>query len=648
MRNLYQLKSIPWLAEALSLLGYIVYSTQTWTYIHTQESILDEGNYLVKGLLFVRGQYTIYQDYGTWSNHMPLSFYIPGLVQYVFEPGLRTGRYLAFVLGILLLLGVWLIAQRWGGRWWAAISVWAMAMNPAVLKVYSTMSSQVLIAFMLVWILVFVLAEKRMLWQLMLGSALAGGMLLTRLNLAPLLPILLFYIIWQHGKRAGFWAAVAMGGVVLLGHAIFWPGILRMWATWIPTEIAPFLKPFQSPEGMQYWDPSVDLFGRMSSFFLAVRYHFVAIVGILASLILWPRKQDWQSIHHFRASVFLVILFVVLFLAHFWVSIGAGISSNEAYSSDYCVYCFPVYLAFFSFLSIILVVIASPSWQRNITRWRCPGIILVVLILPTGVGLTTRSDVSNELLTYRAIREIMNWEIPRIRGLRIQPGTIELWGLIANRTGLDIQEVHFLIRKILKTGYAVLSGLLFGVGILITSWLGFYVLKKRGNSKSCSWCYLTTTLFLVCGFILSPFWFLGGGYQDYDCKGDVLASYDAVGRHLREKIPSGGLIYWKGGLSPAPLLYLSEFDVFPPLLNGAYTLRENGNTDVLAKYGFWNTDLAKQWIQEATVILIEEGRYNDTFLEREIESGDFTELPSTPPQSPCKPDSAIRIFLRAP
>jgi len=648
MRILKQFRSIPWLAEVLSFIGYIIFAIQTWTYSHTQVSILDEGNYLIKGLLFVRGQYTIYQDYGPWSNHMPLSFYIPGFVQHLFGPGLRTGRYFAFVLGMLLLLGIWLVAHRWGGRWWAALSVWAMAINPAILKIYSTVSSQVLIAFLLVWVLVFVLAEKRTMWQLILGSVLAGGMLMTRINLAPFLPILLFYIFWQHGKRAGLWSLLAMGGVVLIGHTLFWPGILRMWATWIPTNIAPFLEPFKSPEGTHYWDPSVDLFGRTVSFFSAVRYHMVAIVSVIATLLLWPRKSDWQSPDHFRASVFLVISFAGLFFAHFWVSIGAGISSNKAYSSSYCVFCFQSYLAFFSFLGILLVVIASPSWRHKVSWWRCLVIILVVLILPAGIGLTLRSQVSNELVSYRTIQTILNWEVPRLSEFRIKPGTIELWGLIANRTGLEIQGVHLLIRKNIKTGLVVFSGIMFGVGVLVTSWLGFIILKKRGNIHNFNWCYLSLVIFVSTGLILSPFWFLGGEKQDYECKGDVLASYDAVGRHLVEEIPPGALIYWKGGLSPAPLLYLDDFQVFPPLLNGAYTFRESGNEEALVKYGLWNRHLAEKWAQEATVVLIEESRFGDGIVENVINSGEYKELASTPPKAPCKAESAIRIFLREP
>ena len=128
------LRERPWLAEILAGLAGVTYIVQAFIYAHTQFSVLDEGAYLVKGYLFATGQYTPFQDYGPWTNHMPLSFLIPGWVQAIFEPGLRTGRYFSIFLGIVLLLGLWWVTRRLGGRWWAAGAVWAIALNPALDK----------------------------------------------------------------------------------------------------------------------------------------------------------------------------------------------------------------------------------------------------------------------------------------------------------------------------------------------------------------------------------------------------------------------------------------------------------------------------------------------------------------------------------
>ena len=196
----------PWIAEAIAFLGAIVYVIQSWIYAHTQASILDEGAYLLKGLMYARGQYYPYQDYGFWTNHMPLSFLIPGYAQVLFGPGIRTGRYLALSLGALMVLGAWILARRLGGRWWALGAVWLLALNIHLIKIYSVFATQGLIACMLVWVLVLTLGPDRPPWQLYLGTILAGLTFLTRINMAPVLPLVIIYIFWQYGKKIGLWS----------------------------------------------------------------------------------------------------------------------------------------------------------------------------------------------------------------------------------------------------------------------------------------------------------------------------------------------------------------------------------------------------------------------------------------------------------
>ena len=74
-----------------ALLGGILALIQLYVYSRTQVSVLDEGAYLYKGFLFLRGDYSLYQDFGPWSNHMPLSFLVPGFVQYTLGPGIAVG-----------------------------------------------------------------------------------------------------------------------------------------------------------------------------------------------------------------------------------------------------------------------------------------------------------------------------------------------------------------------------------------------------------------------------------------------------------------------------------------------------------------------------------------------------------------------------
>lgn len=611
---------IPWIAEMLAFLGILIYLFQSWTYAHTRESILDEGAYLYKGYMFVTGQYAIYQDYGFWSNHMPLSFYIPGIAQLLFGPGLRTGRYLAILLGLLALVGLWILVRRFGGRWWAAAAVWVIVINPVMIKMYSVMVSQVLIACMLIWTLVLVLGERRPLWQIGLGSVLAGVMMLTRINLAPVLPLLVLYVFWQHGRRAGIVATIAGGLTLIVGHALFWPNILRMWAFWIPSSISPFLDAWRPPlDASPSWDPNIDSAGRLLSFFQIFRVSFVAMVGTFVTWLLWPRKDDWKNKGDFRSAVFLSALILSLLLAHMWATL----------SKNYCVYCLPGYTTFFSLSGIVLIVITIAIWRKQMPVWYQLLLGVLVLLLSAGIGYSTFETIGNSLVDYKISRALVGYDPPS--------ATISLGKWLHNRYEMD----NAYIRRLLPT----LAGLGVGLLILVIALLVSAIYDRRQKVQRWTFGYWVLVIFLLAGTLLFPTRALGGGDDFYECQGDVIQSYELAGEHLAQLIPPGSKIYWKGGLSAAPLLYIPDIQIYPAQLNGDYTYYIGGDTDALSRYGFWNEELSQQWVHEADYILIQE-RYYSGWLAKVTNSESFEELAPTPPTVYCRQDAQIRIFKK--
>jgi hypothetical protein len=121
-------------------------------------------------------------------------FLFPGYVQLIFGAGLRTGRYLAVIEELLAMVAVWIAARRTGGKWLATAIIWSMALSPAAIKATTMGVTQPLIACLFAWTLLLTTGEKRPLWQLILGTAIASTMILTRQNMAPVLPLLLLYI----------------------------------------------------------------------------------------------------------------------------------------------------------------------------------------------------------------------------------------------------------------------------------------------------------------------------------------------------------------------------------------------------------------------------------------------------------------------
>ena len=131
------------------------------------------------------------------------------------------------------------------------------------------------------------------------------------------------------------------------------------------------------------------------------------------------------------------------------------------------------------------------------------------------------------------------------------------------------------LRRLIPT----IAGFLTGILILIIT-LGVIRVSdriKESKIKTASfqlppYGYWALLIFLLAGILLSPTKALGGGRNEYDCSGDVIDSYQAAGNHLAEQIPPGSLVYWKGTLSSAPLLYVPGIRIYPSQINASYCL----------------------------------------------------------------------------
>lgn len=622
LRN--RMGSASWLPELIAFLGAAAYAVQTLIYTFTQDSILDEGAYLLKGYLYLTGQYTVFQENGPWSNHTPLAFLIPGLVQLLFGPGLRAARYFAVLVSLLMLAGTWLVTRRVGGRWWAAGAVLALAWNPAAVKMYSVAVSQGLIACMFVWSLYFVLGEKRALWQISLGAALAGAMWMTRINLAPVLPLLVLYAFWQHGLKAGLTAALSGGLVVFAGHAAYWPNILRLWAYWLPESLTPFLNAYRltAADGLRFWDPDLDFARRAASFFHSFRFQFIPMLGLLGAWLLWPKRASWRRESDFRSAVYLSSLFAALWLAHLWATMF----------NDYCVYCLAGYVAFFSTAGLLVLILSFSVWRTRHSLFAQLTAAVLILVLSTGIGFSAFEEIGGGLA--------------RLQISRLFLGMPALWNQSAALGEVVVNKFHLdqgQLVRVLSTAFGVAAGLT----VLALALLAARLDTRRSGQRSRSVSYWAVVLFLAVGAVFTPSQALGGGYHTYDCGIDVISATETVGEHLAEKIPPGSLVYWRGRLSAAPLLYLPGIKIFPAQINGDYTIFFGGDPKRLVRFGFWNDELARQWAGEADFILVAR-HYYAGWLRELVNAGGFDELEPKPLSAHCTADAQIRIFRKKP
>ncbi len=617
-----RLRTARWSAEIAALLAGLVFFAQSLYYAHANQVTMDEGTYLTKGLLYITGVYRPFQDYGPWTNKMPLAFLIPGWAQLAFGPGLRTGRYFSIFLGLLMLLAVWLVLRRISSRWWAAGILWVMAINVGNNMLYSLAITQVIAACMLAWVFVLCLGGKRPLWQIALGGALSALMALTRENMLPVVPLLVLYVLWAQGWKAGA-IATAAAGVVLVGiHVLYWPKIMGLWLPWLPLALrGPF-----SAVALQVGDATLisaqttNLQTKWYVFWEGLRYNFLALAGLVTAGILWPARRNWKSEERFKSAVFLAATLAVLTGLHLWAALG----------KSYCVYCYTVYLPFFSLTGLLLVAVSFDSWLRRPPVWRQALAALFLLVTTTGIGFGG----------YQALDDwVLNLPVPRMRNMRILPGTTDLWRFLTNRFGWSFE----LLQQLLPTVFGLLAGVLILALVAAAVFIG--ARKKKGPF---AFGYVALLVLLVVGTLLSPTPMMSGSSLPSDCGLDVIASHEAAGAHLARLIPPGSLVYWQNDLSPLPLLYLLPgVRVFPPQLNHWYTYFQGGDPDQLSRQGFWNAELAAQWKKQADYVLIADA-YVDSFNAVDNSEGGYDELEPTPPVLPCQSDSIIHVFRRVP
>lgn len=585
------------LADAAALLGGVLFLARGWSLAHTFPPDLDEASYLLKGYLFATGAYEPFQPYGFWVNKMPLSFLIWGWVERLFGPGLRTGRYFALLLGALTALGVWLVARRLGNRWLAAAAVWLLALNPLLLSLYGAAASQILVACLLTWVLVLSLGERRPAWQIALGSALAGLMVLTRENMVFVLPLLAFYVFWENGWKKGLLSLGSMLVVAGVGHWLYWPEILRLWAAWLPFPLPAGISPASSvaPAAAAASEAAAavtaatgtqPLVTRLHSLSVGLRVYFVPLVGGLLTLLLWPKAGNWRSRAHFRAAVFLALIFFLLTLAHAWASL----------MQDYCIYCFSPYLAFFSNAGLLLVVVALGGWNRRPSWLSQAGGMVVFLAAWAAVFFSLFEQIGAGLLRL---------PVPRLREGRILAGGATLWDILANKFHIEYDAAR------MYTPPAM--GLL--VGVLLALIL-FVVYRRSARWRAGGrFGYFAAGALLALGLVSTPI--VNILPPSLVCDSDVIRSHERIGELLATVAPPGTRLYIDGRVAAMSLLYAPGVVLLPPQVNDQYSYQTAGDPDSLLRDGLWNETIASQWRESAEVFVIAENRYhnwNDEYI----------------------------------
>jgi hypothetical protein len=619
----HTLRDSSWIAHLFAFFGWVFYFIQAWIYAHIQTSFLDEGGYLYIGDLYARGVLRPFQDYGPMRLYAPLAYLIPGQIEAWFGANLKTGRYFSVFCGLMMVVALWITAQRLGGKWLGAAVVWGMALTPISIQIYSLAITQALVACLLALSLLFVLGEKRPLWQIVTGSLFTGIMVMTRQNLIPVIPLLAGYIYWQHGKKAGLWALVGCLSPILVIHIIYWPNILQIWATWLPASLTPFLNPFRPPLAGVTSEIGASFPGRLLAFLQGIRFHYFTTIGFIVSLFLWPRRNEWSSQSNRRAAYFLATLFLTLTLLHAWASF--------IITNPYCTFCFTPYLAFFDIIVFLLIIVSISSWRKQVSKKIQVAIVLFILVLSPGLGYASFEMFGTWLL---------NFKFPAItRGLDPHQWVpfITIWDILGNKFNAD----YWTSRLYVPIAIGLILGAILIVTALIIYKISFIRIGQIRKYSFGSWLLIAC---LGSGVVFSPI--MGGTYRENGiCHSNTFQSYEHIGNTLKSLIPPGSQVFWNVRTA-VPLLYAPKINIYFPQIYANSNFLKSEDSDQLLKFGLWSEKLARQWWEEADYIVTETS-WEQAYRPVSFDSTQF-DIFQTVPQNPCNPLSYLLIFHKKP
>ncbi len=561
-------KGTPARWNALAFGGLIVFVGRAVLAARHQVPVLDEGTYLLKGLLFARGVYQPFQPNGPWTNHMPLSFLIPGFIQKWFGPGLATGRYAAILAAALAVAAMWLVVRQMTGEKWAAGAVWALAAMPAAAKIYSLAVSEAFAAMLFMAAVWALTTPSSRTWRLVAGGLFAGALTMTRLNMAVAWVALgLFATVMWRRRSVWFWGASL--AVVLGLHAVYWPRIMWLWARWLPAAV-PLPETMRPPlhDAPRVYQAAGAAWTRAEAFWNAVRAFPLAWAGLAAGT-----TAAFTAAGQRFARVWLaggVALAWALVLLHGWASI----------SGDYCIDCFTLYTGFYApFLVALGGVGLGLPWARGAREggfaWLTAAAVFAVAAATNAAGFIVAviDALRARGLPYGWLASLLYWpQIHVFPHAKPVDAARMFWGLLA------------------------LAGAVVVVAVL---WARRRPARAFGAGQKALWLALAAAL-----LVLSPLPLFSGGWGPYDCPDDVLPAHARAAAALARVLPAGAKVYWAS--YDATLLLNAQGLVFAPQqLNNGYNWRRGGDAAALASWGYWNQALDAQWLAEADVAVLD-------------------------------------------
>lgn len=128
--------------------------------------------------------------------------------------------------------------------------------------------------------------------------------------------------------------------------------------------------------------------------------------------------------------------------------------------------------------------------------------------------------------------------------------------------------------------------------------------------KSLFFYFLIILIFLSFNPTFSPLFQLPG-------QKSTLIQINQDAQTLTKFIPADTKVFFLGETIP---LYLAGKDTYWPLYNGLNLFKPGAETKIVNKYGFWNEELAQEWLKEAGLLVMERSKWQRVNQEKPLQN----------------------------
>ena len=320
----------------LLLLAALMFVSQAIIYILFGRTWYDEAGYLYESWLICDQGWIPYRD--MYIKLPPVLFYVYGIVQHLFGPSYYIGRLESVIFCALMLFMMFKLSAKIGGKMAGTIAVLLIVSNTFFMRYYSSATAYSLTTlFMMSSLCVFVSDLKNPL-KTVISVVLMCLSFLTRQNMAPVLILLILYIILTEKDRKTVYYAISTA--IIFPLIIISPFLLMDFENTYSSIFGPMFKPISgliSPHSISPTSITINPYSGVSAWIS--RLCIITRIGVLITMCqkcyllfvllfgvfivaIW-RKTVGEIVvllRKYKLPVLIGVMFITSFLVHLYWS----------------------------------------------------------------------------------------------------------------------------------------------------------------------------------------------------------------------------------------------------------------------------------------------------------------------------------------